>query len=486
MTQKREEKALLEFKHVIDDVLRLLRKSTEASTAYMYWVNRQREQFVLETSATILPNVMFEDRIGFGELWLNNYRDVSSVIQLKVGDDLASESLHHYHDFVPAKFITLVPFVNNGETVALTVIETEHQINISDFEEVLSAYQNALLNVLNTYLELTDLYEGQNEWVQYEESLSRISSKMHKSHILSTLVEEMQKLLPGGGAVLVARGMESWVSILRSQGAPESPSLGLAIEEKSMAYDALHKGEPQFSIHFNQNPRRINSAETNTEGATLAIPMMIHDRRHAVILAFDKNPLVFKESTKHKLMNLVRLAALSIQVNLGKLSPDTDMLTSEYGNFIPEIWEKTLRAEVKRTGSGTEKCWFGFVAVGNSPELRSRLRLDSLKRLQRTIVNQLNPARMGFNGFIGFHSDYTYSFILTGENEDTFDEWKAAVERKFDKPAELVEGQKISLQMKVGAVFIDSSDIDPHDIIEGAKKELSRAVKDSMKPAGNF
>ena len=486
MTQKREEKALLEFKHVIDDVIRLLRKSTEADTVYMFWVNRQREQFVLETSATILPNVMFEDRIGFGELWLSDYRDISSVVQLKVGEDLASESLRHYHDFVPARFITLIPFVNNGETVAVTVIETEHQINISDFEEVLSAYQNALLNLLNTYLELTDLYEGQNEWLQYEESLGRISSKMHKTDILGALIEEMQKLLPSGGAVLVARGMESWVSVLRSPAAPESPALGLATEEKSMAYDALHKGEPQFSIHFNQNPKRINSSESNTEGATLAIPLMIHDRRHAVILAFDKNPLVFKESTKHKLQNLVRLASLSIQVNLGKLSPDTDLLTSEYGNFIPELWEKSLHAQVKRAGSGSEKCWFGFVAVGNSPELRSRLRLDALKRLQRTIVNQLNPARMGFNGVIGFHSDYTYPFILTGESEDTFDEWKQAVERKFEKPAELVEGQKVSLQMKMGAVYIDSPDIDPHDVVEGAKKELSRAVKESIKPAGNF
>jgi hypothetical protein len=486
MTKQREEKALLEFKHVIDDVIRMLRKSMEADTVYMFWVNRQRQQFVLETSATILPNVMFSDRIEFGEIWLNDYKEINTVQQLKVNEDVAAESLKHYHDYVPARFLTLVPFVNNDETVAVTVIETKHPVNLSDFEDVLLAYQNALLNVLNTYLELTDLYEGQDEWVRYEESLNRISAKMHKTDIIETLLNEMQKLLPTGGAVLVARGMESWVSVMRSPSAPESPCLGLATEEKSMAYDALHRGTPQFSIHFNQNPRRINSEETRTEGATLAIPLLINDRRHAVILAFDKNPLVFKESTKHKLQNFVRLATLSIQVNLGKLPPDMDLFTSEYGNFIPELWEKTLASQIKRAGANSEKCWFGFVAIGNATELRSRLRLDALKRLQRIVVNQLNPARMGFNGFIGFHSDYTYPFLLTGFSDDTLDAWKLAMEKKFSNPVELVEGQKVSLEMKMGAVYIDSPGVEPHEITESAKRELSRSMKNGIKPAGNF
>ncbi len=486
MTQKREEKALLEFKHIIDDVLRLLRKSTEADTVYMFWVNRYRKQFVLETSATILPNVMFEDRIRFDEHWLDEYKDSTSVMQLKVGEDIFPERLRHYNDFVPARFLTLIPFINNDETVAITVIETKYQVNFTDFEEVLSAYQNALLNLLNTYLELTDLYETQSEWIHYEDSLNRITSKMHKSDILGTLIEEMQELLPGGGAVLIARGMDSWVSVLRSSRAPDSPAIGLALEEKTMAYDSLHKGQSQFSIHFNQNPKRINSSESETEGATIAIPLMIHDRRHAVIVAFDKNPLVFKESTKHKLQNLVRLASLSIQVNLGKLAADSDLLTAEFGNFIPELWEKCLSSQIKRAKSSSEKSWFGFVGVSNSPELRSRLRLDSLKRLQRIIVNELSPARMGFNGFVGFHSDYTYSFILTGVRDDIFDEWRAAVERKFEKPIELAEGQKVSLQLNMGTVKIDSDEVELHQVVESAKKELSKAVKESIKTAGNF
>ncbi len=486
MTKRREEKALLEFKHVLDDVVQLLRKSTEADTVYMYWVNRSREQFVLESSSTILPNVMFSDRVDFGELYLNNYKEIEQVVQLKVGDDVDGQQLKHYYDFVPVRFLTLIPFINNGETVAITVVETEYQLNVLDYEDVLSAYRNALLNVLNTYLELTDLYEQQQEWVDYEHSINSLSAKMHKVDILDQLVQEMDKLLPTGGVTVVARGMNRWVSVLCSVKAPDSPSLGLMVEEKSMAYDALQKGEAQFSIHFNQNPKRISSSENLTEGATLAIPLKINDRRHAVILAYDKNPLVFKESSKHKLKNLVRIAALAIQVNLGKVPVDEDIFTSEYGSFIPDLWERSLKTQIIRSETANNITWFGFITIDNIAELRSSVRLESLKRLQKTMVNLLSPSGMGFNGLIGFNSDYIYSYLLVGERNKEFEEWKNMVLKTFEKPIELVNGQNISVDIRIGSVHVDSGRVEVHELISQAKQALSLAVKESAKTVGNY
>ncbi len=63
MSKRREEKALLEFKHIMDDVVQLLRKATGAETVYFYWVNHVRKQFVLETNSTSLPNVMLFERL---------------------------------------------------------------------------------------------------------------------------------------------------------------------------------------------------------------------------------------------------------------------------------------------------------------------------------------------------------------------------------------------------------------------------------------
>lgn len=487
MDNKREDKALLEFKHTVDDIIQLLRKSTEADTVYMYWVNRARQQFVLETSSTILPNVMFDDRVPFSDYYLDDYKRIDQIVQLKVGEDVSIPNLTHYHDHVPVRFLTLVPFINNDETVAITVIETEFQVNLTDYEDVLSSYKNALINLLNTYLELTDLYEGQKEWLDYDQSLDKISSNMHKAKIIEVMAAGMQRLLPTGGVSIVARGMECWCNIMRSSGAPDHPALGLMVEEKSLAYEALQKGEAILSVHFNQNPKLISSRESKTEGATYAIPILINDRRHAVVLAYDQNPLTFKESTKHQLKNLVRIASLAIQVNLGRVDVSRDILTSEYGSFIPEIWEKTLASQIKRTGKTSETTWFGFVTFANLPELRSRLRLEELKRVQTTIVNLLNPARKGFNGFIGFNSDYIFTVVLTGSDPNIYSKWKASVESQLENPVELIDGQKVTLSLQFGVVEVKPDKGDVHDYITRAKKALSDSMKEGRsKSASNF
>lgn len=470
---KREEKSLIDFKQIMDDLVHLLRKSTGSQTVYLNWVNRARQQFVLETQSTSLPNVMFRDRVMFGQHFLEPYTDLKELKALKIGRDISRESLNHYYDFVPVRHLLLIPFKNNGETVAITVIETETAFSLSDNEDSISAYRNALANVLNTYLELTDLYGGEEVWTEYEASLEKISPKHHKVDILNRMAEEMQRLMPSGGVSVLLRGMEVWTTVFNTSDSEISPVTGLVMEEKSMAYDALQKGEPQFSIHFNQNPKRISGDERKTEGATLAVPLIINGRRHGVVLAYDRNPLTFKESTKHQIINLVRTAVLSIQVNLDRLPVDKDLFTSDYGNFIPDLWELALQKEIKRAGSGRNHLWFSLITIDNLQALRSKYRLEELNRIQRTLVKLLNPNLYGANGFIGFNSDYVMTCLVYCPSEQKYGKWKQALNDKFRSSIELSDGKQIRLGIKMGSVRVDSRFDDVHDITSAAKKELS-------------
>ncbi|NBC26038.1 MAG: GAF domain-containing protein [Bacteroidetes bacterium] len=469
----REQKALVEFKQIVDDLVYLLRESTGAQTAYLYWVNRSRKQFVLETNSTSLPNVMFRDRVRFEQHFLENYIDLESLLQLKTGRDIGQSDLQHYYDFVPVRHLLLIPFINNGENVAITVLETEQKFLLSEHEEAIEAYRNALANVLNTYLELSDQFKSESVWSGYEQTLKAISPKQHKAEILNTMAEKMQQLLPNGGVTVMLRGMDVWTTVLNATSSDKSMVPGVVMEEKSMAYDALQKGEPQFSIHFNQNPKRVSVDEKNTEGATLAVPMLVNGRRHGVVLAYDKNPLTFKESTKHQLINLVRIAVLSIQVNLDKLPVDKDLFTTSHGNFIPDIWETALTKEISRTTESTRKLWFGMVTIDNLQSLRSKYRLEELNRMQRAIVGILNPSNFGYHGYIGFNSDYVFTCLLFCETDDEHRQWTEAVNQRFQHPVELSDGKRINLGIKFGFIKINPGSDEVHDVVRKAKKELS-------------
>lgn len=483
MGQKRQEKALREFKHVLKNLIFLLRSASEMETVYMYWVNRSRRQFVLETKSTALENVMFKDRLQFEDHFLNKYKDITEPKAVEIGEKLNEESLKHYYNEVPVRYVTLLPFVNNGETVAITVLESKNHIFTEGQSEVIHSYIEALRNVLNTYLEISDLYEQQNEWIDYEESIDQLDVRCHRTEMVKRLLNIIQGYLNEGGVSFIARGMESWCNVLNSDGAQDPLPIGMSIEDRSMASEAIENGEPEFAIHFNNSPKRISPREPHTEGASIAIPMLMNDRRQGVVLVYDKNPLIFKESTKHKLINLVRVAALQIIANDPNIDIDSSVFANKYGAFMPDFWKKTVDIELQnnRNQQNDFHCWFGLLTLSNLPKLRTKMRIDQLDQMQRDLIKALNPGQFGYTGILGYHSDYVYSFLIQNKDQKALEKWISALREKFSNSFELSNGMHIDTGINVGYVKLSGDYEDSYQVLSNAKSALSEATKSNKK-----
>lgn len=486
MGQKRQDKALREFKQVLSDLLFLLRSASEMETVYMYWVNRAREQFVMETKSTILNNVMFKDRISFQEHFLDAYKDIDEPTAVEIGRDISESALSHYYNEVPVQYITLLPFVNNGETVAITVLESTDHIFTEDKSEVIYSYINALRNVLNTYLEISDLYEQQDEWIDYEDCFSDLQVRCHRAELINRLLNIIQQFLHEGGASFITQGMQCWCNVMNSDGARYASPIGMQMEERSLAYEAVEKGNPDFAIHFNNNPKRLSPRELHSEGASMAIPLMMKDRRQGVVLVYDKNPLIFKESTKHKLINLVRVAGLQIQSNDPNIDVDEPIFANKYSAFLPELWEQMVDSELARYKNRDRKTyhsWVGLVTLSNLPELRTKLRLEQLKQMQKDLVSVFNPGQFGYPGILGYHTDYVYSFFIQNKDEQAVQKWAKALKKKFSGTFELTNGIHIETGIKVGFVKVTDEYEDSYQLLSSAKTALSQALKSNKNEA---
>ena len=478
MSFDRQKKALREFKQIMADLVYLLRTSSRVQLTYMCWVNHSRQQFVWECSSTNLPNVMFKDRVSFENHFLNDYKEISDIVQLKIGEDISKAKLGHYFNFVNAKNMLIIPFINKGETLALTVLESGDEINHQEISNQLHAYNNALVNVLDTYLEVVHLHEQQKEWEDYEQSLSALDYRLHRVDLLSRMLEEMQLLLPNGGVCLIAPTMGGWSNVLTSKFSKNSPYLGLMMEDKSVAYDAVEKGFPVFNIHFNNNPKFISSKEGRTEGASYSIPLMVHDRRQAVIVAYDLDPLSFKESTKHKLANLARIASLAIQSVVKKSGMIDELFTENYGAIKTELWEKALENEIKKTQINKNiHTWFGLVTPNDLSTLRTKYRLEELQRIQKDFVTFLNPGKHGIPGYIGFNSDYVYAFLIQNKSENIVQDWMDSLRTKLTHGLKLSAGGTLNVRFKIGFTKINAKQKNAYQVLTKAKKALSEVVK---------
>lgn len=480
---KRQEKALREFKQVLEDIVFMMQSASVVETVYLYWVNRARKQFVMETKSTSLENVMFKDRITFDDHFLERFKDISEPTTAEVGKDIPAAALNHYYNKVPVQYVTLLPFVNNGETVAITVLESGSQLQKSAQSDIIFSYKRALRNVLNTYLEISDLYGQQEEWINYEEDIEELDVRTHRAEIIKKLLNSIQGLLSHGGASFVAQGSDEWCSMMNSDQAHNAPRVGLCMAERSLCYDAAESGQPEFAIHFNDNPKRLSARELNSEGATMAIPLKMDDRRQGVVLAYDKNPLIFKESTKHKIRNLVRVAGLKIQANETSLDIDEPMFINDYGALLPDVWEGVVQAELNRLKKGQQEqpTWFGLITLSNLPEIRTKLRLEELNFMQRSLISTFSPSQYGYPGIMGYHSDYIYSFLIQNADTHAVENWLRALEGKFEEPLDIYGGRNIQTDFRVGYIQLEEKHEDVYELLTEAKSELSKAFNTTQR-----
>lgn len=467
--EKRKQKTMQNFKRMLQDLITLFREAAQVETVYLYWVNRSRGQFVLEAKATILQSVVFQDRISFDKHFLNDFKSLSKPVALTLGEDINPDAIDHYHGSSPVDHLTILPFVKNEETIAITVVESKDSPDETKHEKAYQSFIRTLGNTVDTFLEMSDLYEDQKKWSSYEKELQFLQNNGHYATLINTMLNTMQLWLDNGSISFICKGMGSWANVFNSVNSNQPLAIGLQADDHSLARDVIGGDEPEFSVHFNQNPKRLSRRESRTEGATLAIPMRFQSKTMGVVLVYDENPLLFKESVKHKFNNTVRLTALNLPSRLQDNPPTLFNHSSDA--LIPDVWKRTIDNEIKRLKSGTATyhTWVSMIRLTDISQIRTQLRIQDLSLMQKDLVHAFNPGGFDVPGFIGFHSDYTYVSIIQSENAEAQKFWARKVNENFAGRFELTNGKYINTDVQINSLKLSNQYSDSYEVITQLK-----------------
>ncbi len=472
---KREEKALRNFKKVLREMLRMLMRSTNSLTVSLHWVNLQRQQFVLESYQTTLSNTTFQDRVDFADSYLNAFKETKEPQKLIVGKDVATEALSHYYKEVPITFVYVLPFINNKETVGLTVLESNQADLSVEESDAIEAYQHALGHLLYTFIELSDLAKDEAQWYRYEEVLESIGSREDPAMLMDHILVQLQSFLSKGSVSLVCRTAGEWKVVLNSVYSLNPPRIGTIVHEQSLTHAALRTGTPQFAIHFNHTPRRVSQSEPPANGATIVIPLLMSDRRQAVFVINDENPLVFKESVKHKMTNMVRVLGLKMTVGHPIQRLDQDLFSNELGVLQSNMLERMVHRQIQRSALFPEMytwvCMFTFDEVNS---IRTRHGLDILKHLQRQIVKRVSEERGQISSVVTFHADYIYVAVIQSDHDNGLEMWKRHL--NAEHPYACAD-EYIKLNFRTAEVSVDRSYPDANELLQRVKRAFSEETR---------
>jgi hypothetical protein len=469
---KHQQKALHNFKKILRDLVFMFREASHVETVYIYWVNRARRQFVLETKTTVFSKVVFQDRIGFEQHFLNEFKNLEKPVTLVLGEDINPKALAHYPDKAPVAYITLLPVVKNGETIALTAVESSKALRNKEQGPVFQTFMDALANLIDVFLEISDLYEDQQKWIAYEEQLHFLQNHGPYASLMKSMLNTMQKWVNRGGVSLVCRAMGTWVNVLNAEKSEQPLAIGTQLDGPSVTRDAMNEKAPEFAVHFNQKPNRLAVRENRADGATLAIPLIYRGKTMGIALVYDDNPLLFKDSVKHKFINTARLTALNIPSRLQDHPGSLFIHSSDA--IIPDIWERTIDTEIQRLRDGTASCytWVSLINLSELSNLRTQLQMEDLNLMQKDLVHAFNPGKVDIPGFIGFCSDYRYMSLIQSQDPEAQNFWAGQIRETFSAPFRLSNGRQIRTGIQINTLELNEQYNDSYEVMTQLKKNV--------------
>jgi len=180
------------------------------------------------------------------------------------------------------------------------------------------------------------------------------------------------------------------------------------------------------------------------------------------------------------LINLVRIASLSIQTSVKKSDAASELFTHNFGAYMTELWELSLNLELERINKGSsESTWVGFISPEDVSGLRTKYRLEDLQKIQADFISALNPSEYGIPGYMGYNSDYVYTFVIQSDNEDAVTSWIDKVKTKMEYGLKLSIGGSIRAEFKAGYTKLTADTESTYQAVDRAKKALNNVMNDS-------
>ena len=289
--------------------------------------------------------------------------------------------------------------------------------------------------------------------------------------LMDHILVQLHSFLSKGSVSLVCRTAGEWKVVLNSVYSVNPPRIGTVVHEQALTNAALRTGSPQFAIHFNHIPRRVSLSEPPANGATLVIPLLMSDRRQAVFVINDENPLVFKESVKHKMTNMVRVLGLKMTAGHPVQRMDQDLFCNDLGVLQSNMLERMVHREIQRStlfpDIHTWVCMFTFDEVNS---IRTRFGLDVLKQLQRQVVKRSSDQVGQVNSVATFHTDYIYVAVVQADDENGLETWKKYL--NADHPFQCGK-EYIKLNFRTAEVKVERAYSDAHELLQRVKRVFS-------------
>jgi diguanylate cyclase (GGDEF)-like protein len=476
-----------EFNTLIQRMLGVVKDVHFAYTVALFWVNREKQQLVLESFLSDSVQFMKNRRLSIGS-------DLVSQIAVSGKPQIVnyvnalgqSDILPYYETTEAVKTFVGIPIFYSGasqDPVAVLILDClESDAYGNETITSLAQIAKTISTLTRSYTSKYDLLLDSEVLRSIDRIREQLSMEFDAHSITRSLAEEVSRLIPWDyvTVVLFDDNRKSWIIhyLLNRMNDPYAALLCELDAQQSLAAGVIQSGIPKIidDISSASLPRFFQAERCDSKGSLMIIPLNSLSRCYGALVVESKDPKTYSDADVKLVQKLTEISSWALEIlSLTDVMNNYVSLDETTGVATRKSFMGRLQEEVQRANDFSNEVSLVMVSIDRMDEHIARYGKDAfdfiLQNVSRMVKVSIRPydvvGRFDFNCFV-------ILLVHTTSNEASL--WAEKIRKNVASNILNIENKSFSITISVGVAgaLEEASDV---DLLENADRVLHKAIE---------
>lgn len=411
-----------EFSYLMKKVLTTIKEANFAHTVAFYWINRDKNQMVLESFVSDSEKFTAHRRRELGTDVISQIAESGRPQVLsRVNISGQLEMLGYYDGIEPVKSFVGVPVfypkvgIGAGDPVAVLVLDSmEEDAFGAETLTLLGQFTKLISALIKSYTDKYDLLLDSEVLRSITRMRDQLKLDFSLYNIVKTLSEETSRLVSWDyiTVVLFDESRKTW-AIQYVMNRMNDPYVALMQEvdpQHSLVGMVLQTSTPRIFDQYDPAglPRFYKAERVDSQGALMLLPINSVNRCYGVLVIESKDRKTYSESDAKLLQKLVEISSWALEIlSLSEVVNNYISMDETTGVAARKYFLTRMNEEVQRANDFSSHLALVMVSIDSMNDLLSRYGKDgfdfALQNVGRIIKSFIRPydlvGRYDFNQF---------------------------------------------------------------------------------------
>lgn len=483
-----EEGPRAEFNALIQRVLSVVKDIHFAHTVVLFWINREKQQLVLEGYTTDSEKFMINRRLPIGSDVVSQIAANGKPQIVNFVDALGQDDMVPYYQVTDAvKTFVGVPIFFSGiqsqdpvAVLTLDCLEADAYGN----ETITSLAQVAKLisTLIRSYTSKYDLLLDSEVLRSISRVREQLSIDFGAHSITRSLAEETSRLVPWDyiAIVLFDDSRKSWVvhNLLNRMNDPYVPLMSELDPQQSLVIGVIQTGVPKIidDLSTCSVPRFYQAERCESKGALVILPLNSLNRCYGALVIESKDTKTYSDADVKLIQKLAETSSWALEIlSLTEVMNNYISLDETTGVSTRKSFMGRLHEEVQRANDFSNDLSLVMISIDRMDDHIARYGREAfdfiLQNVGRMVKVSIRPydvvGRFDFNCFV-------ILLVNTTSNEASL--WAEKIRKNVASNILNIDNKSFSVTISVGVAgaIDEASDV---DLLENTDRVLRKAIE---------